>query len=129
MRVGLRHGRQRELEARLVAQQRRQRNLAAGFVHVAPYQRHAGAVGRPARRGAQRRVAGLEDQLDGLAIAQARCGIYGDETLGDRGGADLIGIEAPAVVLKMHLEALVGHRFEFDAQRAMQRFTGAFARR
>src|SRR5580692_3310034 len=70
---GLGDGRERRqghLEPSLVPQQTRERDLAAGFMHVAAYQREARAVRGLARRVRQCRITGLEDQLDRLAIAQ-----------------------------------------------------------
>ena len=99
--------RQGDLEAGLVAEQARERDLAAGLVHVAPHQgRPVPCAGSPGRVR-QRRVAGLEDELDALAIAQARGVLAGEHAACDGGRAHLLGIEAAAIVLEQQLEAAV----------------------
>ena len=109
-----RQRRQADLEAGFVPEQARERDLAAGFVDVAAHQGHAGAVLRIARRTFERGVAGLENEFDRLPIAQARGGLAGDHAFGDGSGADLIGVEAAAVIVESKFEALLGQGLEFQ---------------
>ena len=65
-------GGQADLEARLVAEQARESNFAAGLVHVAPNQGHARAVRSVARGTREGRVARFENEFDRLSVAQPR---------------------------------------------------------
>ena len=98
---------QRNLESSLVSGEAGQCNLAAGFVDIAPHQRHSRAVRDVGSGARKRRVAGFENEFNRLAVTHPRCRFFGHHAARDRGGADLFGNEAAAVIFEEQLEAFI----------------------
>src|SRR5215470_13240206 len=84
---------------------------------------HADAASRDVGDRGRRRETGQEDEADQLALAHALGELGGDEAAGDRLGADLLAVDAVAVVGDLDVDLAAGVEGA-DAERALGGLAG-----